>query len=80
MAGNSGNLPIQGERAVPYVWAMMDSADPPPPDHEKDSPASDLARRLIRYRRRIEAEGRPRSVRVVDQAIKDADRGSNREA
>jgi hypothetical protein len=35
--------------------------------------ASDLAHRLARYRRRIEAEGRPRSLRVIDRAIADAD-------
>jgi len=50
----------------------MDDFDPAAPGPEEDSPASDLARRLARYRRRIEAEGRPRSVRVLDQAIKDA--------
>lgn len=34
----------------------------------------DLARRLERYRRRVEAEGRPRSVRLIDRAIEDAGR------
>jgi len=48
-----------------------------PPDREK-SDASDLARRLARYRRRVEAEGRPRSVRLIDQAIEDADKKSDR--
>jgi len=33
---------------------------------------SDLARRLARYRRRVEAEGRKRSLRVIDRAINDA--------
>jgi hypothetical protein len=33
---------------------------------------SDLAKRLARYRRRVEAEGRPRSVKVIDRAIADA--------
>jgi hypothetical protein len=47
------------------------------PEEEMDSPASDLARRLARYRRRIEAEGRPRSVRVIDRAIEDADKKPN---
>ena len=32
----------------------------------------DLARRLERYRRRVEAEGRPRSVQLIDKAIEDA--------
>ena len=34
---------------------------------------SDLARRLARFRRRVEAEGRPRSVKLIDRAIEDAD-------
>lgn len=55
----------------------MDKLDPPTPGAEGNAPTSDLARRLQRYRRRIEAEGRPRSVRVVDQAIKDADSASD---
>lgn len=37
-----------------------------------DSGAADLARRLARYRRRVEAEGRQRSVRAIDRAIEDA--------
>ena len=41
---------------------------------EDDSAESDLARRLARYRRRVEAEGRPRSVKFIDRAIEDADR------
>lgn len=52
----------------------MDNPDPPMPEDEM---ASDLARRLARYRRRIEAEGRPRSVRVIDRAIEDADKKLN---
>ncbi|WP_155263022.1 hypothetical protein [Sphingomonas segetis] len=35
-------------------------------------PPSDLAHRLARYRRRVEAEGRPRSLRLIDRAIADA--------
>jgi hypothetical protein len=41
---------------------------------EQQSEASDLARRLQRYRRRVEAEGRPRSLRLIDRAIEDAGR------
>ncbi len=57
----------------------MDKLDPiiPPPDD--DEAAADLARRLARYRRRVAAEGRPRSVKVVDRAIKDADGKPKRE-
>jgi hypothetical protein len=36
----------------------------------------DLARRLARYRRRVEAEGRKRSLREIDQAIRDANERS----
>lgn len=40
---------------------------------ENDNGASrDLARRLARYRRRVEAEGRKRSLRVIDTAIDNA--------
>jgi hypothetical protein len=45
--------------------------------NEQESDASDLARRLARYRSRVEAEGRPRSVRLIDQAIEDADGKAN---
>ena len=41
---------------------------------EQESEASDLARRLQRYRRRVQAEGRPRSLRLIDRAIEDAGR------
>jgi hypothetical protein len=43
----------------------------------EESAESDLARRLERYRRRVEAEGRPRSVKLIDRAIEDADRKSH---
>ena len=32
----------------------------------------DLSRRLQRYRDRLEAEGRKRSLRIIDRAISDA--------
>lgn len=38
-------------------------------DHDPEHGAADLARRLARYRRRVEAEGRKRSMRVIDRAI-----------
>jgi hypothetical protein len=43
-------------------------------NQEGHSAESDLARRLARYRRRVEAEGRPRSVKLIDSAIRDADK------
>lgn len=56
----------------------MDDADPVDPQFE-ESARFDLARRLERYRRRIEAEGRPRAVRWINCAIEDAEkrRGSD---
>lgn len=54
----------------------MDKADPPasvPVDADSGTDI-DLARRLARYRRRVEAEGRSRSVKVIDRAIADAAR------
>ena len=50
---------------------QFDRSNPPRDDAEA---ASDLARRLARYRRRVEAEGRPRSLKLIDRAIEDADR------
>lgn len=47
----------------------MDKLDPVNPPRDENEAASDLARRLARYRRRVEAEGRPRSVRFIDRAI-----------
>jgi len=50
----------------------MDKSDPKTDAGEPQPGAVDLARRLARYRRRVEAEGRQRSVRVIDRAIEDA--------
>jgi hypothetical protein len=36
------------------------------------SAASDLAKRLTRYRRRLEAEGRVRTLRILDREIGEA--------
>ena len=52
----------------------MEEADPEIPKDESDGADSDLARRLTRYRLRVEAEGRPRSLRLIDRAIEDADK------
>jgi hypothetical protein len=48
--------------------------DKPEPVILTEAAASDLARRLARYRRRVEAEGRPRSVKLIDRAIDDAEK------
>lgn len=50
----------------------MDKLDPLNPPRDENEAAADLARRLARYRRRVEAEGRPRSVRFIDRAIDEA--------
>jgi hypothetical protein len=50
----------------------MEKLDPTIPPRDEDDGASDLARRLARYRRRVEAEGRARSVKLIDGAIRDA--------
>jgi hypothetical protein len=52
----------------------MDKLDPAIPTQAEESADSDLARRLARYRRRVAAEGRPRSVQLIDRAIEDADK------
>ena len=57
----------------------MDKFDLPIPPRGEQETASDLARRLARYRRRVEAEGRPRSVRFIDRAIEDVDKKSQGE-
>jgi hypothetical protein len=51
---------------------MTDKLDPPALTQASDAAETDLARRLARYRRRVEAEGRPRSVKLIDRAIEDA--------
>ena len=51
---------------------MTERLDPQALPEAEDSAGSDLARRLARYRRRVEAEGRPRSLKLIDRAIEDA--------
>jgi hypothetical protein len=73
---SSGYILIQSGGAVSYPSGTMDNLD-----HETDlgkpEPGRlDLARRLARYRLRVEAEGRQRSVRLIDRAIADADSGA----
>ena len=50
---------------------MTDKPEPATPQSDESAEA-DLARRLARYRRRVEAEGRPRSLKLIDRAIEDA--------
>jgi len=59
---------------------IMEKMDPTVSrEEQEESVASDLARRLERYRRRVEAEGRPRSVKLIDRAIEDADKKTKRD-
>ena len=53
----------------------MDKLDQTP-KREHEAGAADLAQRLARYRRRVEAEGRQRSLRVIDRAIEAAGGGA----
>ncbi len=53
-----------------YVDGTMDKLDPSK-GGKHEAGAADLARRLARYRRRVEAEGRQRSVRMIDRAIEE---------
>jgi hypothetical protein len=55
----------------------MKKIEPVKSAEEEESAAADLARRLVRYRRRVAAEGRPKSVRAIDRAIEDADKATN---
>ena len=55
----------------------MEKFDSANPNDDEPGLDSDLARRLARYRRRVEAEGRPRSVRLIDRAIEDASKKTN---
>lgn len=51
---------------------MTEKLDPEGVLEGTEAADADLARRLARYRRRVEAEGRPRSVKLIDRAIRDA--------
>jgi hypothetical protein len=51
----------------------MDKLDPKTDAGKHQLAGIDLARRLGRFRRRVEAEGRQRSVRLIDRAIEDVD-------
>ena len=55
---------------------MTDKLDRGARQNGEGKAESDLARRLERYRRRVEAEGRPRSVKFIDRAIEDADKNT----
>lgn len=77
-ATHSGKLLIQRGGPDRYLADMTDQPQRPAPTDDEDSAESDLARRLARYRRRVEAEGRPRSVKFIDRAIEDAGKPDER--
>lgn len=62
---------MPGRSPCRYLVRVMDTPKSAVPEDDA-SDDSDLARRLARYRRRVEAEDRPRSVKVIDRAIQDA--------
>jgi hypothetical protein len=53
---------------------VTENAEPAVPPQGEESAEVDLARRLARYRRRVAAEGRPKSLKLIDRAIDDADK------
>jgi hypothetical protein len=59
-----------------YVGGSMDKLDHNTKAGKHEAGAADLAQRLARYRRRVEAEGRQRSLRVIDRAIEAAGGGA----
>ena len=61
-------------RCIAKYWRMQTS-DSQIDDDNPRSPSADLARRLERYRTRVAAEGRKRSLQVIDRAIRDASVG-----
>ena len=67
---HSGMLLIQTITGARYLRNMAD-LDSAAGNDDQTHRAADLARRLTRYRRRVEAEGRQRSVRAIDRAIED---------
>ena len=50
----------------------MKKALPEKDNNDSNDTSADLTRRLARYRSRVEAEGRKRSVEAIDRAIRDA--------
>lgn len=69
-AASSGDLLIEAIPEVRYLGWTMDkpntSFDP------NEGEISDLVRRLARYRMRVAAEGRSRSLSEIDRAIEEA--------
>ena len=57
----------------------MKKLTPPAEDDNPQAASADLAHRLARYRTRVEAEGRRRSLQVIDRAIRDAGAASEEE-
>jgi hypothetical protein len=60
---------MEARRYTPRRMKKIDRTAPKEEHHDNDG---DLARRLVRYRRRVEAEGRKRSLHLIDRAIREA--------
>lgn len=81
MCGRKGSLVmprlkqiyLSNDRGVIATCRLMKKLDPRTEDDNWQEAAADLARRLARYRTRVEAEGRKRSLQVIDKAIRDAE-------
>jgi len=58
----------------------MKKSDPQANDCDSETESADLARRLARYRSRVEAEGRRRSLQVIDRAIRAATRNGSKDS
>ena len=64
---------LSNREARAATWSgKMEKSDLTSPTDKNDRSGRDLARRLERYRRRVEAEGRKRSLGVIDTAISKA--------
>ena len=61
------NILMRWRRVRRYLRATMANSD----SHSTPASAADLKIRLERFRRRLEAEGRKRSLKIVDRAIRD---------
>lgn len=64
---------LSNDCGVIATCRLMKKLDPRTEDDNWQEAAADLARRLARYRTRVEAEGRKRSLQVIDKAIRDAE-------
>jgi hypothetical protein len=72
-----GTYLSNGDRSRGYWASIMGTIEHTTSNEPDEGTASDLARRLARYRRRVASEGRARSLPLIDRAIEDAGKTSN---